>query len=247
MSDEPEVEVTGTPDETEAPSDSASADAPPAEPTVPLDPSSSPPEEPTTTSDPAAPVDAPSTEGGDVTVPADGAVGDGSTDDTAAIQAAMNASDGAVDAPSTDTAESPPVAGVVEVPPEPVAPPPPPPVGDGVGTIDAADEQARTDQAQREAAAFALSTNAPAPPPLASIADVPSAGISDQPSTGTNSIWVCVTEEGPRTTINGQECPMFAVEILPPQGKLIACPTCGATTVRRATDVEQGLPQTAVA
>jgi hypothetical protein len=134
----------------------------------------------------------------------------------------------------------PPVATVVDVPPEPTAPPPPPPAGDAVAAIDAADDQARADQLKREAAAsLALSTNTPTilPPPLAAVADIPVASTA-APVTG-NTLWICVTEEGPRTTINSVTCPTFLVERIPPQGQLIACPTCGGTVVRQATKEEQ--------
>jgi hypothetical protein len=140
----------------------------------------------------------------------------------------------------------PPVAGVVEVPPEPVAPPPPPPVGDAVAAIDAADDQARADQAKREADAFALSTNGIPPPPilpppLAGVVEAPNSNAA--PATTGSTLWICVTEEGPRTTVGGVACPIFLVQSIPPQGQLLTCPTCGGTSVRRATEEEQQLPQ----
>jgi hypothetical protein len=232
MSDEPEVEVAGTPEEPVVPA--------PVEVTVPplADPSSS---GTPSTSGPVAVSDP-------IVIPATGAVVP--ENPTSAELSASTASTTGIPAsaetvPPIGTTDVP-VAGVTPIPPEPVAPPPPSPVGDGVAAIDAADDQARADQAQREAAAFALSTNgvpppSVLPPPLAGVADVPA--VDKTPITG-NTLWVCVTEEGPRTTIGGVACPIFMVQAIPPQGQLITCPTCGNTSVRQATDAEQQLPQT---
>jgi hypothetical protein len=134
----------------------------------------------------------------------------------------------------------PPVAQVVEVPPEPVAPPPPADPGDGVAAVDAADAQAQADQAEKEAAArLALSTNTPTvlPPPLAGVADLPVPAKTPSQEVP-NQLWVCVTEEGPRTVIKNVTCQAFLVPKIPPQGQLIACPTCGGTCVRQATQAE---------
>ena len=234
MTDETEVEVPGTPDETEDPATE------PVVPEPPLDPSVTPSTEPSAPADVPTPTDTPVTDPAapEVATPNPTPATDvpASTNDTSGIPATVEVA-----------APTPPVAGVVEVPPEPVAPPPPPPVADSVATIDAADDQARADQAEREAKAFALSTNGVVPPPI--VPPPPLAGIADAPTvdrtpiTG-NTLWICVTEEGPRTTIGGVGCPIFMVERIPPQGQLLTCPTCGSTSVRQATEAEQQLPQT---
>lgn len=236
MSDETEVEVPGTPDEAEDPATE------PVVPEPPLDPSGTPSTEPSAPADVPTPTDTPVT---DPAVPEVAPNPTSATGESVSTSVTSDVSGVPEAVPSTDTPEPPPVAGVVEVPPEPVAPPPPPPVADSVGTIDAADDQARAVQAEREAKAFALSTNGVVPPPLAP--PPPLAGVADAPTvdrgpiTG-STLWVCVTEEGPRTSIGGVACPIFLVERIPPQGQLLTCPTCGSTSVRQATEAEQQLP-----